>query len=124
VLDDRGLLPEGERARLAAIAPIVASAAELAALPDQPLAFDGGLTGFGFYDQTHRLIVVVSNPSSQPDAGPLSGTIALSGLIGSTYTATDLFTHVPFPVAVDKGVATVPVTLARWDTRALAFSTP
>jgi hypothetical protein len=124
VLDDRGMLPAVERARLAAIAPIVSSAAELAARPDQPLAFSGGLTGFGFYDQNHRLIVVVSNPGSRPDAGPLSGTIALSGLTGATYTATDLFSHATFAAAVGKGVATVPVTLARWDTRAFAFVTP
>jgi hypothetical protein len=124
VLNDQGLMPSSERNQLAAIAPVVPSLAVLAAMPNQPLAFTGGLTGFGFYDQSHRLIIVVSNPSTQPTATALTGTIKLSTLTGTSYTATDLFTNATSSLTVSGGHASLPVTLARWDTRVFALTKP
>jgi hypothetical protein len=124
VLDDRGTMPAGERNRLAAIAPVVSTPADLAALPDQPLLFGPGLTGFGFYDQHGRLIVVVSNPSTLPTAASIAGSIALTHLAGGSYTATDLFAGTTSRLAVTEGHATLPVTVARWDTLVFALTMP
>ncbi len=124
VLNANGGLPASEHNRLAAIAPVVTTAAAMQALPNQPLQFTNGLTGFGFYDQTHRLIVVVSNPSTQPTAATIAGAIKLSGLHGPSYTVTDLFANTTSSVTVTGGHATMPVSLTRWDTRAFAFTTP
>lgn len=124
VLDAQGTLPDGERRQLAAIAPIVASVAAQAGLPNQPLGFTGGLTGFGFYDQTHRAIVVVSNPSTLADAGTRVGSIRLAQLPGTSCTATDLFTGAATSLPVSGGQATMPISVARWDTHVLAFTTP
>jgi hypothetical protein len=123
VLDDQGMLPARERSQLAAIAPVVGSAGALAALANQPLAFTGGLTGFGFYDQNHRLIVVVSNPSSLPTATPLAGAIRLTQLAGSGYAATNLFTNETSAGPISDGAASLSVTLGRWDTEVFAFTT-
>jgi hypothetical protein len=124
VLDAGNDLPRSERKRLASIAPVVSSAAQLASLPNQPLSFTGGLTGFGFYDQTHRLIIVVTNPSTQPGAAAVSGTIKLAGLGGASLTATDLFSKAASSVSITGGHASLPVTLARWDTRAFVLTQP
>ena len=124
VLDDRGTMTATERNRLMAIAPIATSPAVLAALPNQPLTFTNGITGFGFYDQNNRLIVVASNPSSQPTAEWIAGTIKLTQLAGSSYTATDLFTGATSHLTAVAGKATMPVTLSRWDTHVFAITTP
>jgi hypothetical protein len=122
MLDTQGQMPASERNRLAAIAPIATTPAVLSALPNQPLAFTGGLTGFGFYDPSHRLIIVVSNPGTQPGAGAVAGTIKLSGLAGSQYTVTDLFTHQSATLAVGGGHTSLPVTVSRWNTCAFVLS--
>jgi hypothetical protein len=124
VLDAEGQMPSAERAKLAAIAPVVTTSAALAALPKQPLAFTGGLTGFGFLDQSHRLIVVVTNPSTAPTAMPTTGEIKLAGLSGASYTVTDLFTNATQSLAVSGGHANLPVSLERWDTRVFALTKP
>jgi hypothetical protein len=124
VLDDQGTMPEAELIQLAAIAPVVSTPAELAALPNQPLIFTGGLTGFGFYDQNQRLIVVITNPSTQPNAGSVTGTVKVTGMFGSSYTVTDLFANTTSQITTVDGAATVPVTVARWDTRAFAVTQP
>jgi hypothetical protein len=126
---------------------------QLNALPNQPLTFttNGGpqaisaaclakgytegsviktnaMTGFGFFDQNHRLTVVVSNPNPCPDATTLSGTINLKGLTKSgasfsgTATVTNLFTNTTSTISVANGAATIPMTLARWDSTALAIT--
>ena len=52
VLDaGNGYMPAGEMSQLQAIAPVVTSVAGLAAVPQQPLTFSAGLSGFGFFDQ-------------------------------------------------------------------------
>jgi len=122
VLDAQGQMPQSELNQLAAIAPVVTSVAGLAALPNQPLSFTGGLTGFGFYDQNHRLIVVVSNPSTQPTATPLVGMIRLTGLAGHRYVVTDLFSNTTQSLTATGGRAMMPVRMGRWDTRVFAFS--
>ena len=113
------LLPPAERQALDAVAPIVGSAADL---PDEPLATPAGMTGFGFYDQHDRLILVLSNPGTAPDALPVSGTVRLSGLVPASYQVTELFTGTASPLTVDRtGSATLQVALARWDTQAFAL---
>lgn len=145
-----------EQQQLTAIAPIVTSVAELQALPTQPLLISttGGsvapsasckgmgftqgnpditgtaLSGFGFYDQAGRLIVVVSNPSPCPDAVSLSGVIQLKGLSlagappTGSYTQTDLFAGTTSSLSVSSQGASIAVTVARWDTMAFAISYP
>jgi hypothetical protein len=122
VLDDQGQMPAAERSRLAALAPVVSTPAALAALPNQPVLFSGGLTGFAFYDQNQRLIVVVSNPGTQPTAGAVSGTVTLTGLGGSSYAVTDLFSNTATTLAVSGGRASLAVTAARWDTLAYVLT--
>jgi hypothetical protein len=126
---------------------------QLNALPNQPLTFttNGGpaaisaaclsagytqgsvikanaMTGFGFFDQNHRLTVVVSNPNPCPDATTLSGTVSLKGLTKSgasfsgTAVVTNLFTNTTTDISVKNGAATIPMTLARWDSTALAIT--
>jgi hypothetical protein len=116
VLDAQGEMPQSELAALTAIAPVVTTPAALAATPNQPLVFNGGLTGFGFIDQAKQLILVVTNPSTQPGAAAVSGSVALSGLPNGTYTVTDLFSNATTSLIVAAGKATMPVTEARWDT--------
>jgi hypothetical protein len=124
VLNADGTLPASERNQLAAIAPIVTSRAALASLPNQPLAFTGGLTGFGFYDQNHRLIVVVSNPSSNATAGTLTGMMNLTHLSGTSYTATEMFTGATTHITAAGNRASVPLSVARWDTQVFAITSP
>ncbi len=141
-------MPASEIAALTKIAPIVRSPGDLASAKNQPLSFTttGGpvaisaachaagfgtpsaigftttqLQGFGFYDQSGRLIVVVSNPSPCPDATALSGTINLPGLAAGTYTVTDLFANTSTQVTLGGGSTGIPVTVSRWDTLALAI---
>ena len=86
------------------------------------------MTGFGFFDQNHRLTVVVSNPNPCPDATTLSGTVSLKGLTKSgasfsgTAVVTNLFTNTTTDISVKNGAATIPMTLARWDSTALAIT--
>jgi putative flippase GtrA len=123
VLDAQGLLPAPERAALTALAPVVTSAAELAALPGQPLTLPAGLAGFGFYDQDARLIVVLSVPDVSAAAQPVVGTVRLAGLAPGCYRATDLFSGVTTALAVAAGVpAELPVKLDRWETQVLALA--
>jgi hypothetical protein len=124
VLDAQNEMTSSEMSQLKAIAPVVTTPAALAALPNQPLSFTGGLTGFGFYDQNKRLIVVVTNPSTQPTAAAITGTIKLGTLKASSYTATDLFTNATSKLTVSKNQATMPVTVGRWDTRVFALTAP
>jgi len=122
VLDAQGEMPQSELNALTAIAPVVTTPAGLAAAASQPLLFGGGLTGFGFYDQSKRLIIVVTNPSTQPGAGAVSGTVSLSGVAAGTYTVTDLFTNATTSLTVRGGKATMAVTEARWDTNVFAVT--
>jgi len=122
VLDKHNYLSSNERTQLSAIAPIVSSAAAVASLSNQPLTFSNGLTGFGFYDQNSRLIVVVSNPSTQTNASAISGTINLGQLANGTYKMQNLFTNASSQITVSNGTAKVPVSLSRWDTQAYVIT--
>jgi hypothetical protein len=118
VPDAGGSLPAAEQSALQTIAPVVTSADALAALPDQPLKFSKGLAGFGFHDAGGRLILVVSNPSTQPDAEAISGTIQLAKLDAAdgVHQLRNLLTGSSQPVTVSGHGATVPVDVARWET--------
>jgi len=122
VIDRHNFMTSSERQKLAAIAPIVSSAAGVASLPNQPLTFSNGLTGFGFYDQNSRLIVVVSNPSTAANASAISGTINLGQLADGSYKMQNLFTNATSQITVSNGVAKVPVSLSRWDSQAYAIT--
>jgi hypothetical protein len=123
VLGAQDLLPAAEHQALAALAPVVTSAAELAALPGQPLAMPAGMAGFGFFDAAGRLILLVSNPSTAPDAKPVSGEVILAGLPPGTWRVTELFTGATTTLAVAAGrPSRLPVALARWETSVLALA--
>lgn len=115
-------MPSGELAALQKIAPVVTTPQQLAALPNQPFAVTGGLTGFAFVDQRGHHMVVLSNPSTQPNAGSLSGTVTLRGLTDSNYTVQNPFTGQSQTVSTSNGVLSMPMTLTRWDTVVLDIS--
>ena len=123
VADAEGLLPEGEQSALQALAPVVTSADALAALPDQPLKLSKGLAGFGFYDATGKLVLVISNPATTPDAQPVSGTVQLAKLEVSDgpHQLHNLLTGAAQPVTVSTHAATFPINVARWDTVVLSL---
>lgn len=121
VLNAGAYLPANELQRLQAIAPVVTSAGDLAALPNQPLVFSSGLAGFGFFDQSGRRIVVASDPNTQAGSTGRSWTITLKGLTNPKYTVTDQFSGAVTSIAVANGVATLPVSIGRWDTQVLAI---
>jgi hypothetical protein len=118
VLDAGGLLPAAEQSALQAIAPVATSAEALAALPDQPLKLSKGVAGFGFYDASGRLILVISNPATRPDARPVSGTVQLAKLEApdGVYRLRNLLTGSGQLVTVSGHSATFSVEIARWDT--------
>ena len=118
VLDAGGLLPTAEQAQLQAVAPIATSAAALAALPDQPLKLSQGLAGFGFYDTTGKLVIVISNPCTSADAKPQSGTVQLAGLnlADGQHRLKNLLAGGTLPITVTGHAATFPIDIARWDT--------
>jgi len=118
-----GLLPPAEQAALQAVAPVTSSADALAALPDQPLKLSKGLAGFGFYDATGKLVLVISNPATTPDAKAISGTVQLAKLDAAdgTRQLRNLLTGAIQPVTVSMHAATFPVEVARWDTIVLSL---
>lgn len=124
VLDAEGLLPPGEKSALQALAPIVTSADALAALPDQPLKLSDGLAGFGFYDTAGKLVLVISNPATGPDARSISGTVQLAKLEASdgSHQLHNLLTGASLPVIVSGHAATFPIEVARWDTVVLSLA--
>jgi len=115
VLD--GTLPAAEMASLKAVAPVLTSLAAAKAYPNAPLTYSAGLTGTGFYDQSNRLIVTATNQGT----ATVSGNITLKTLPVGAYTATDLFTGAKIPFVVTSAGGTLPLTAARWDTRAFAI---
>ena len=121
VIDPANLLPAAEMAQLKAVAPVVTSLSQLAALPDQPLLFSQGLAGFGFRAQTGQVFVVVSNPSTAAAARGVSGSI--SARIGNgRFTVTEELSGTKTTAAATAGVVTLPVNLAPWDTKVFSFT--
>lgn len=124
VPDTRGHLPAGERQKLEAIAPVVETAAELARLPGQTLRFSPGVAGFGFRDQTGRVVIVASNPSAAPDAKPVEGSATLAWPEGGTVDAQELLSGRNMTLtAADRSVV-LPLTLGRWQTVVFALDHP
>lgn len=115
VLD--GKVPAAELAKLKSIAPVLTSLAAAKAFAGAPLGYSAGLSGIGFYDQNNRLIVTASNPS----ASTVDGKITIKTLRAGTYVATDLFTNATIRFTVTSAGGSIPVALARWDTRAFAI---
>jgi hypothetical protein len=115
VIDPNDALPPSEMASLKAVAPVVTSLAQLAALPDQPLLFSQGLAGFGFRAQSGQVVVVVSNPGTSADATSVSGSVQARPGTGK-FVLTEKFSGKTSNVSATNGVVTWPVTLAPWDT--------
>lgn len=118
IADRAQLIPAVEMLKLKEIAPIVTSLAQVQALPNAPLAFTGGMTGTGFYDQNGRLIITATNLANNP----VSGFLKLKTLVDGAYSMLDLFTNASSSFTVLNGAASVPITVTRWDTRALAIT--
>ena len=96
VIDPTNVLPPSEMVSLKAVAPVVTSLAQLAALPDQPLLFSQGLAGFGFRAQTGQIVVVVSNPSTSANAPSVSGSVQARPGAGS-FVLTEKFSAARSP---------------------------
>jgi len=115
VLD--GTLPAAELASLQKIAPVLTSLSAAKSFINAPLAYSAELTGIGFYDQSNRLIVTVTNQGT----GTVNGKVTLKTLAAGTYVATDLFTNATIRFTVASGNGIMPVSVARWDTRAFSI---
>jgi hypothetical protein len=115
VLD--GTLSATELSKLKAVAPVLTSLAAAKSFANAPLTYSTRLTGIGFYDQSNRLIVTATNPA----AASLNGKITLKGLPTGKYVATDLVTNAKVAFSVTTTGGSVPVTVARWDTRVFAI---
>ena len=115
VLD--GTLPAAELASLKKVAPVLTSLAAAKAYGNAPLAYSAGLTGTGFYDQANRLIVTATNQG----AATLNGKITLKTLPVGAYAATDLFTGAKIAFTVTSAGGALPLSVARWDTRAFSI---
>jgi hypothetical protein len=115
VLD--GSVPAAELGQLKAVAPVLTSLAAAKSFANAPLAYSSGLTGIGFFDQSNRLIVTVTNQGT----ASVSGQVTLKSLATGTYMATDLFTGATIRFTVASGSGSLPVTVTRWDTRAFAI---
>jgi hypothetical protein len=115
LLDAGNFLPADERAALEAVAPVVTTLAQLAALPNQPLIIPQGLAGFGFRDRRGQLVVVASNPSTAANAGSVGGTIE-ARLGAGIYTVTELQSGSKQTLTATDGVVRWETSLTRWDT--------
>jgi hypothetical protein len=115
ILDNRVAAPELEQLRK--VAPVLTSLAAAKGYANAPLAYSSGLSGMGFYDQSDRLVVTVSNPGAQGR----DGVVTLRTLPDGQYRATDLFTNGVIGFTVANGKAELPVTITRWDTRVFAI---
>jgi hypothetical protein len=121
VLDAGNALPASELAALTAIAPVFTSAAQALAYANAPLSFTGGLTGTSFIDQHGRIIITVTNPSTDAGAGTINGSIVLQGLQNGNFTLTDLYANTSVPLTVTGQSVTIPVSVTRWDTMVFAL---
>jgi hypothetical protein len=118
------LLPVSERTKLERIAPILsqAQAKRLAT----PLGFSGGnhnLTGFGFIDQSSRLIILVSDRIERgEDNGALPGARAAIHLqlTDGAYRADELQSGERILFTVNGGKGSFSTQLDRWDTKIFA----
>lgn len=117
VLGAAHLLPTAERASLEAIAPIVSTASGLATLPGQPLHLSQGLAGFAFTSVANQLVVVVSNPSSEPTAAAITGNARVALSSAGTYIVKELQTGTTQTVQQSNGEVAWPVDIAPWDTQ-------
>ncbi len=117
ILGPNSLLPQAERKALLSVAPIVTTAAELAALPGQPFKLSAGLAGFAFISATGELVVVVSNPSSAADAHDISGTVRISQSAPGSYRITDMQSGARVIAEPSRGELTWPIKISRWDTK-------
>ncbi|MEO1300083.1 MAG: hypothetical protein AAFW75_30795, partial [Cyanobacteria bacterium J06636_16] len=122
------LLPDEERAKLEAIAPVLS--AENLDEADHPLTFttdeaDRTVKGFGFYNQNDELIVVASDQISFDETSsnkkPAQTTVHLD-LADGQYVARDLFTGEATTFEVSAGTGQFRTTIDRWDTRAFAIT--
>jgi hypothetical protein len=110
-------VPAAELDRLKAIAPVLTSPTAARNFANAPLAYSAGLTGIGFYDQHNRLIVTATNQGTST----VNGKITLKTLPAGHYTATDLFGGAVIGFTVGTRGGAIPLTVARWDTRAFAI---
>jgi hypothetical protein len=120
ILGPNSFLPQSERKALQTFAPIVTSAGELAALPNQPLKLSPGLAGFAFISAAGQLIVVVSNPSSAADARGISGTVRIMQSAPAPVIVTELQTGTRILAEFPNSEITWPVNICRWDTQIFA----
>ncbi len=120
VLDKPEMLTPEERAKLTSIAPILTNLQQARNFPDAPIKFsNAGLTGYGFYDQRERLIVVATNLSDKKNGGSVS----LRGLAAGDYEVEDLFGNgSKSGLSVEDAGVSIPLSLEQWETRVLAIA--
>lgn len=118
ILEHPELIPAAEMSALQAVAPVLTTIQQIQSFANAPLAYSSGLTGLGFYDQHHRLIVTATNPSTNT----VNGTITLGGLAVGTYNMLDLFANTTTTFTVSSSKVAVPVSVTRWDTMAFAIT--
>ena len=121
------LFSASEIAALRAKAPVLVGEEALA--HHHPLSFrdsdpDAQITGFGFYDQSGRLIVVASDRVDFDDtaARRAVGVTVEIDLADDRYAARNLVTGETTQFDVTGGSGSFDVTIGRWDTLALAIT--
>jgi hypothetical protein len=126
--DKAELLPESEQQVLEETAPVLT--AEEAKTYDYPLEFSSAqanrtITGFGFYDQSDRLIVVASDKiqfgESNNNLGSVKAMVNLE-LPDGEYTARELLTGKETNFSVTSGSGEFKTTINRWDTNVFAIT--
>ena len=126
-INNQDKLPANERQVLESIAPILDAEQAKA---HSPLRFsttqtDRTITGFGFFDQHGRLIIMAGDQiklgESNNALNAVQATITLD-LPDGQYTAKELFTNKVVNFTVREGTGTFTTTLDRWDTQVFAVT--
>lgn len=126
-LNGKDLLPEDEQKLLEEIAPVLSE--EQAKQKEHPLSFTNSqnrtITGFGFYDQNDRLIVVASDQikfgETNSKLGSVKTTVNLK-LSDGNYTAQNLLTGKEIDFKATSGSGKFETDIERWDTQVFAIT--
>ena len=125
-LDEQDRLPAGELQELEKVAPVLSSEEAKAQSPLKLSTTQAGrtITGYGFFDQQGRLIVVASDQiklDESGDPGAVKATVSLD-LPDGSYRAEELFSEKAVDFEVRSGTGAFDITVDRWDTQVFAIT--
>jgi len=119
-------LPDAERQKLEAIAPIYDLSESGSTPTDSPLSFSDNAGGYAFVDQNGNTILMIYRRDwDDPNAKDEKVTVHFDGLPSGEYTARDLLNDETFKIAIsDSGAGTLRFELERWDARMFETNLP